>query len=309
VALLVPGAVHAQAQGTATITLALPPSMDVAPAIYADHAGLFAKAGLSVHLTQMNSGAAISAAVAGGSVTIGLSSLQALISGHARGVPFELISPGGIYNAEDPYAYLLVRKDSPIRSARDLNGKTMAAPALKDLDSVSSMAWIDQNGGDSKSVHFIELPNPALTPALLDGRIDGFSVGEPWDLIALDSGKTRVLGPSFNAIAPHFVMTAYFTSHGWAENNKDALVRFEHVLADAADYVNHHHEEAVTLLAGFTKLQPSLLQRAVKGGESGYLDPKLVQPMIDVSAKYGVIDKPFPAADLISPYALKAPSH
>jgi NitT/TauT family transport system substrate-binding protein len=303
-ALVVPSG--ARAQQTATIKVALPPAMDVAPALYADQAGLFSKAGLSVTITQMRSGAAISAAVAGGSINVGLSSLQALISGHARGVPFQLIAAGGVYNNEDPYAYLLVRKDSPIKSARDLAGKTLGAPALKDLDTVSSSAWIDQNGGDSKSVKFIELPNPALTPALLDGRIDAFTVGEPWNLIALDTGKIRVLGKSFGAIAPRFVMTAYFTSTDWANKNRDALEKFERALADATTYLNGHHDEAVKILAQFTKLNPSLLNRAVKGEDASYLDPKLVQPMIDVSAKYGVIEKPFPAQELISPYALKA---
>ncbi len=33
----------------------------------------------------------------------------------------------------------------------------------------------------------------------------------------------------------------------------------------------------------------------------------MIQPLVDVAAKYKAIDKPFPAQELFSPYALKPP--
>lgn len=289
------------------IKIALPLSMDVTPALYADKAGLFKKAGLDVQITKLNSGAAIAAAVAGGSQQIGFSSLPALISGHVRGVSFQLIAPGGIYDDADPYAAFLVRKDANIKSGKDLNGKTLGSTSLKDLNWVAASAWIDQHGGDAKTVRFIELPNPALTPALSEGRIDGFSVGEPWNLFALQSGKAKSIGKPFSAIAPKFIMTGYFTTKEWADKNKDAVEKVEHILVEASNYVNSHPTENNALQAAWTKISPEILAKAAKNTDTPYLDAKLVQPMIDVSAKYGVIPKAFPAQDLISPYALKAP--
>ena len=289
------------------IRLALPLSMDVTPALYADKAGLFKKAGLDVQITQLNSGAAIAAAVAGGAQQIGFSSLPALISGHVRGVSFQLIAPGGVYDDADPYAYFLVRKDGTIKSGKDLNGKTLGSTSLKDLNWVAASAWIDQHGGDSKTVKFIELPNPALTPALAEGRIDGFSVGEPWNLFAVQSGKARSIGKPFSAIANHFIMTGYFVTKDWADKNRDTLQKIERVLVEASAYVNAHPAENNALQAAWTKIPADILAKAAKGTDTPYLDAKLVQPMIDISAKYGVISKPFPADELISPYALKAP--
>ena len=41
--------------------------------------------------------------------------------------------------------------------------------------------------------------------------------------------------------------------------------------------------------------------------DAEYLEPKYLQPLIDVCAKYGLIDKTFPAQEVISSVAVKPP--
>lgn len=288
-----------------TIRVGAPPAEDTVPLYYAAKADLFSKAGLNVQITSMTSGAAISAAVAGGAIDIGLSSLQGLISGHAHGLPFQLIAPGALYSSKDPYALMVVRSDSNIRTAKDLDGKTIAQPALKDLDWIASYGWMQQNGGDPKSAKFIELPNPQLTPALLDGRIDAFTVGEPWIQRALDTGKVRIIGKSFDAIAPAFLMTGWFSTSDYIAKNRDTVEKFLRVMRQASEYADAHHAEMVPIVAAYTKLDPDLVAKTIKDAGSPYLDPKTVQPMINIAAKYEIIDKPFNAAEMISPAALR----
>lgn len=287
------------------VQVGVPPSQDVGPILYALHAGLFAKAGLNVVLQPLTSGAAISAAVAGGTVQIGFSSLQGLISGHARGVPFSLIAAGGVYSPDDPYAYMFVKKDAPYKTAADLDGKTLGSPALKDLDWIANASWMEKNGGDFKSTKSVELPNPALLPALESGRLDAYTVGQPWATIALDSGDVRILAKSFEAIAPHFLMTGWFSTTDYVDKNRSVVDRFNRVLHDATVYANAHKSEIVPLLAAFTKLDPAVVARTMKGAEGEYLEAAQIQPMIDASFKYGIIDRPFAADELISPSAIK----
>jgi NitT/TauT family transport system substrate-binding protein len=290
-----------------TVHVGAPPSQDVGPILYALHAGLFAKAGLAIDLQQMNNGAAVSAAVAGGALQIGFSSLGGLISGHTRGIPFSMIAPGAVYVPDDPYAYMFVRKDAAFKSGADLNGKVLGSPALKDLDWIANAEWMDKNGGDFKTAKSIELPNPSLLPALVDGRLDAYTVGEPWATVALDSGNVRIIGKSFTSIAPRFLMTGWFSTNDYIDHNHDVIDRFNRVLRDASAYANAHKAEMVPLIATFTKLEPALVTRTMKGASGDYLDAKDIQPMIDATLKYGVIDKPFNAQDLISPAALKRP--
>ena len=49
-------------------------------------------------------------------------------------------------------------------SGRDFAGKTIGVPTLKDLDALATASWVDAHGGDSTTLRYVELPNPALLP-------------------------------------------------------------------------------------------------------------------------------------------------
>lgn len=300
-------ATNAQQQQPLTLVVSAPATTDTGPLLYAMQSGLFTKAGLNVNFVQLANGAAISAAIIGGSVQVGLASLPALIAAHTRGVPFQMLTPAAVYTSSDPYGMMFVRKDAPIRSAADLKGKVLASPALKDLDWVANSSWIDRNGGDSRSSQSVELPNPALLPALLDGRVDAYTIGQPWATVAMDSGKVRVLGKSFDAIAPRFLMDAYISTTDIINSNREAIERFDRVMLVATRYANSHKAEIVPLVAALTKLDPAQVARTMKGGEGEYLEPNEIAPLIGASVHYGIIEKPFDPNELISPLALKRP--
>jgi ABC-type nitrate/sulfonate/bicarbonate transport system substrate-binding protein len=122
------------AQELTTITIASVTNDTCSAILYAMKLGLFAKAGLNVDFQPMTSGAAASAAVAGGAAQFGLSSLVTLIDAHTRGVPFTLVAGGGLITSDSLYAAALVRKDSPIATAADLSGKTFAGAERSQSD-------------------------------------------------------------------------------------------------------------------------------------------------------------------------------
>jgi NitT/TauT family transport system substrate-binding protein len=274
--------------------------------LYALKLHLFQKAGLNVDFQGMSSGAAASAAVAGGAAQFGQSSLVTLIDAHARGIPFTLIAPSGLITRGSMYAAALVRTDSPIKTAPDLNGKTFAVPAIKDLNQIAAMAWVDQNGGDSRTLKFIELSAPATIAAIEDGRVDAGNIGAPTLTIALESGKTRILGKVFDAIGTRFENVSWFTTTDYAKSNPDAVVRFATVMRQAAQLANAHHVETAALLADYFHGDPKVYARMARVEFADVLDPHDIQPLIDAAVKYKTIDHAFPAQEMISPLALGA---
>jgi ABC-type nitrate/sulfonate/bicarbonate transport system substrate-binding protein len=104
-------------------------------------------------------------------------------------------------------------------------------------------------------------------------------------------------------------MTGWFSTADFVTRNRDAVDRFTHAIAEATVCANAHEAEMIPLLAPFLKVDPQLVARTMKGSEGIYLDPASIQPMIEVTAKYGIIDHAFTAADIISPAALKRPAH
>lgn len=300
-------ATRAVAQTLPSVTLATLINDTATAALYAAHAGLFTKAGLNVQLQVMSAGAAAQAAVAGGAAQFGLSSLVGVITAHEKKVPFTLVAPAGVFTSDVPYSQFVVKTDSSIKTARDLNGKTVGAAGLKDLDAVAIMNWVDQNGGDSKSLKFVEMPASVALAAIEDGRIDGADLNTPTLTRGLEGGKVRTLAQIFDAIAPRFENTAWFTTTDYANANRDVVQRFVRAMSESNAYCNAHHADTVALVAENAKIDEKVVARMARITFGDYLRPADLQPLINVAAKYGVIAKPFDARELISPFALKPP--
>ncbi len=191
-----PALVAIRASGTA--------ADDSAPVLYALRAGWFRNAGIDLTYTRVNSGAATAAAVIGGAVDIGKSSLVSIINARARGIDLKLVAAGVLFRDTSPDVQLVVAPDSPIHVAKDLNGKTISVPALDDSNTVATKTWLDVNGGDSKSVQFIEVPATAAAAAVTQGRIAAATLVRPYLSRAVSAGQVRILANVYAAIATQF---------------------------------------------------------------------------------------------------------
>jgi NitT/TauT family transport system substrate-binding protein len=267
--------------------------------LYAQEAGYFREAGIEVDVQKLSSGSAVAAAVAAGAIDIGRSSVLPLINGHARGLPFVLVAGSTNHVPGDPDSSMLVTVDSPIRGARDLNGKTVAVAGLFDLSWLSTKVWIDARGGESTTVSLIEIPNSAMLDALIAHRVDGATLSEPYLSLDLRSGKARRLGDVTGALGAHIHEAAWFTTTSYVQEHRDAVLRFRSIVARAAAYANTHHAETVDLLAAFTGLDTATIAGVHRSTIALSLDPANIQPLIDAAAKYKVIAAPFPARDMM----------
>jgi NitT/TauT family transport system substrate-binding protein len=216
-------------------------------------------------------------------------------------VPLVIVAPGELWLTDAPISGMLVKKDGPIAAARDLNGKTVAVVALGDLTYTGARAWIDQNGGNSKSIHYLELPSATVLAALTDGRIDGANVSNPMYAQIVASGQVRTIGHPSDAIAKHFLVTAFFATSAYAAKNGDSIARFQQVLRAAATYTNAHHAETAPMTAAFYGMDPAVLSGMNRSTVGLTLDARDIQPLIEAAARYGVIDAPFDAHQLIAP--------
>jgi NitT/TauT family transport system substrate-binding protein len=297
---------NALAQGMAKLRISGSPDDDIIGVLWGIQGGIFAKHGLDVDLQSANSGGAVSAAVIGGSLEIGKSSVFPLLAAHTRGVPLVLEAPAAIWNTDAPRSALVVAKGSPIRSGHDLNGKTVSVPALGDLYQLSISAWIDQHGGDVRTVHFLELPHRAAAESIAAGRVDAANLAEPILNEALKSGKCEILGRAQDAISKHFVSTAYFCTADFAAKNVDVLSRFRRALYEADAYANANRGEMYSIIAKYSGVDREVLASMtpqVAATSPRQLNPRVVQPLIDAAAKYKAIPFQFSAKDIIDPNA------
>jgi NitT/TauT family transport system substrate-binding protein len=290
----------ARAQSLISLKAAGVPEDSITPALWAQQSGIFRKHGLDVQLDAQRSGSAVAAGVAGGAYQFGKSSLMALIAARAHNVPIVIIAPGGMYDARNPINGLIVKIDSPLRTGADFNGKTIAVSSLGDLYTVGTYAWIERTGGDWPSVKLVELPISAVFEAVVGGRIDAGNTIVPDLQAALATGRVRDLVDTNAAIASRFMYTAWFTTVDYAKNNRTIVDKFRAALLESTTYTNAHHAQTVDVFAKFSGMETSVVAKMNRTDDGTTLDPRLIQPLINATARYKVIPAAFDARDFIA---------
>ena len=278
---------------------------DLSPFFIAQERGFFKDAGLDLNVTAMVGGAAIQPALASGALNIGWSNVISIYQGHLEGFDFRFIANGAINKrgTNDVFGFQ-VAEESPIKSAKDLGGKTIAANTLGSIIQASGQHWIDNNGGDSSKVKWVEIPFPQMEPALVQKHIDAFVAVEPFVTVPSKvNKKTRVLGYPLGGIAPRLLIAAYFCSEAWTQKNGDTVKAFITALGRGIDAHNANTEEAKATIAKNTGLKPEFLQlMALPAFERRILESDL-QPLMDVAFQYKLIGRKFPPREVISKVA------
>jgi NitT/TauT family transport system substrate-binding protein len=262
---------------------------------YALDEGFFTQAGLDVDVQTLANGAAIASGVASGALDIGDSNVLSLAVARERGLPFVLLAPGAVYAHANPTTQFVVAPSSAYKTARDLDGATVAGVSLGGLDQISMEAWIEQNGGDPATVKFVELPPGQMVPSLQRGNVAAASLADPFLTAALGENAVRVLGNNYDAVAGDFAITAWFSTSDWAKTHPDLVRKFADVMAQTADWANANHAAAAAILFKYTK--GDVGKSRVRFGRR--LDPALIQPVLDAGYRYKALKRAARAGEMV----------
>jgi len=286
-----------RAQQRGSVRLAAVPIDASGEAYYAADLGYFKEAGLDVDLVSMVNGGVIAPAVSSGTVDIGSSNIVSLATAHERGIPFVVVAPAGLYTSKTTSMGVIVAKGSPITTAAALSGKTVAVDSLKGIAYVTFAAWVDKSGGNLSAIKFIELQMAEQPAALSVGRVDAGVVAEPFLSNALDTSS--LLTKLGDEVARTFLIGAYFTTLAYAQAHPDLVRAFANVIIKTGRWANAHGAAAQTILQKYSKTKP--IPGTVHAVFPDRLDVGYAQPLIDAAAKYGVLNKSFPIAEMTAP--------
>lgn len=297
-AAMLPRAVRA-ASGP-TIRVGVIPSDFAAQVYYAKEKGFFSNVGVNAELIPVNSGAAAASAVVSGSLDFAYSNCLSLAVAHDKGLPFVAVAVANIYRSDAPAGGLIgVKQSSDIHTAKDLNGKTMAVGALGSIVHLGARAWLDANGGDSTTLHYADMPISTMGPAVISGRVDAavMDLGV-YPTLGKAGDPIRVVGHAYDAVAPTFAIGAWFTTKDWVTKRPADVRSFVSACTQSANWANAHHHESAAILAKSIGVSAEQIDAGVRYIYGTDLTPQLLQPSIDVAAKYGAIRAGFPARDL-----------
>ena len=267
--------------------------------VYADEEGFFKKAGVTARISTFANGKQVLDGLSSGTLDVGFVNIVSAVGAIQQNVPLTIVAPATIYDRAAPITVLVQAASSNFSSGRELNGKTLGVPAPNDLGEVSTRAWIDSTGGDSRSVHYVTgVPSSQIAAAFEAHRVDAAELSEPALTAERQRGTVKPLAATFDVVGAPFYIGVFVASSPWVQAHPDQARAFAIVMRDTARWANAHRAETAPILAQRLKVSPAATASMVRARYGDVLSPALIQPIVDLSAKYGIL-KPVRAVDLI----------
>ena len=265
---------------------------------YAQELGLFKQQGLDATLELFASSGLFSSALLSGTYDVGAVDSGALVTAHPKGIPFVILANAGMYNFDAPNTMLCIAKESPIRTATDFEKQAIAVTALNGTNHIALLAWLEKGGANYHNVNIIELPSSAMTAAVTSGRVAGALLGEPY--LTQSSDVLRPVAGVGAAIARQFMLAAWASSRSWLEANRDTAKKFTTAINQASAWAIKNPKDAELIFAKYVKMPTALAQRIHHVRWSLAPSAELIQPVVDVYAKYAQIPKSYQASEFLS---------
>jgi NitT/TauT family transport system substrate-binding protein len=199
---------------------------------------------------------------------------------------------------------VIVRKDLPIASLKDLKGRTVAIPSKYSNQNLVIRKLMVDEGVDPAEIRFVELPPPDMPGALASKAIDAYFVGEPHAARAELDGSGRVLYHAKD-IWPHFISCVLVVTERLIET-KPAVVRdLVRGIAESGEWAESHREEAAALVSPYFR-QDERLVRYVLTQPPDRVSYRMLTPddvemqrIADMGLAAGILERRLDVKDLV----------
>ncbi len=240
-------------------------SVSSLPLYVAQKRGFFAREGLNLEIIPIEGGTGnMIAALDRGAVDITRTATPYLIQAALKGS--EAVAIAG--ETSTPIYSLIVQPD--IRSFKDLKGKLLGLSLKVDTISISTRKLLALHGLREGDYRVKELVGtPLRSKCLQGGECAGVPLGQPEDFVAIKQGYRR-LGISTEAM-PNFLFTVSAVRRRWAEENKEAVVRYVRALASACRYIREpgNRDDVIKTVEEKTGSSPEIARQVL----ALYFDP------------------------------------
>jgi len=216
-----------------------------------------------------------------------------------QGVPVKILYLGHRDGSE-----VIVAKNLPVKSLRDLRGKTFALPSpYCNQNLVIHKLMEDQHVGPDE-IKFVYLAPPDMPTALAAGQIDAYFVGEPHAAKAEMNGTGRVLYYAKD-IWPHFISCVLVAHEDLIRDKPDVVRDLVRGIAESGQWAETHRTGAAKVVAPYFRQDEKLLNYVLTTPPNrvsyAMLNPsdKDIQKIADMALKMGLLKQRMLAKDIL----------
>ncbi|NEA66198.1 ABC transporter substrate-binding protein [Streptomyces sp. SID12488] len=276
---------------TTQVKVGIIPIIDVAPLYLGQKKGFFSSRGIELEMVSAQGGAAIIPGVVSDQFQFGFSNTTSLMIAQVKGVPIKSVVNGAASNGKvgGDVTGVAVKKDSAIKSAKDLAGRTVAVNTLQNIGSTTVRESVRLAGGDPSKVKFVEMPFDQMPAALDGGRVDAAWMGDPAMTIAKAQGA-RVVASPFAETDPKLTVATYFTSTQLVKQKPDLVKKFAAAMSESLQYATDHPDEARQILTTYTKLSGDVLTKVTLPNWPAEVDMASLEKLASLGEQDGLFD-------------------
>jgi NitT/TauT family transport system substrate-binding protein len=231
---------------------------DTAISHLGDKAGIFKKHGITLEMIYTSGSGETLQPVIAGSVEFGLAvgTLGALAA-YSKGAPVRIIGAEATGAAD----YWYVKASSPIKTLKDLNGRTIAYSTAGSSTESVVRAFIKENGLTSAKAMSTG-GAPSTMTAVMTDQVDAGWASPPGGLKEIDEGKIRLLARATDAaIVRGQTIRTIVANAQVLEKRKDMVHRYMQAYRETIDYMYGDDSQVLKDYAAFAGVSEAMAKR------------------------------------------------
>jgi NitT/TauT family transport system substrate-binding protein len=286
---------------SAQILIGGTPNAEQATAMVAEQEGIFKKHGIDGKFQIIPLNPTIPAALMSNSIQIGVPTPTTFLQAVDNGIDLVIIAGGSVNNPKGTGIGIVARKDSGIKTAKDLVGKRFGAPGLNAVLHVMVRRWLIDQGVDPKSVNFVEAMFPVHGDLLKAGQIDAVVTADPFLTRIKQSGDGEEILNLVTTLPDDAPPVMYVTTREWAQKNPETIKAFRAAIEEAAAFIAANPDKAREAIGNALKLPPPVIKTLTLPKVSTTVTPPQMAFWIDVMNKQNMLRTKLDPAKLILP--------
>ena len=269
-ALALLGSDIAAAQDTLKLAIGQRGNWDTSVSEIGQRAGIFKKHGLTLEILYTQGGGETQQAVISGSVEIGVAAgIMGVLSAYSKGAPVRIIG-AETTGAQDLFWY--VKAESPIKSLKDTDGKTLAYSTNGSSTHGIVMAYMQQYGLKAKPL--AAGGPPGTLTQVMSGQIDVGWAAPPFGLDQLDKNEIRIIATGNDAAAfKGQTVRLLITNMQTLTSRKAVLERYMKAYRETVDFM-YRDPAALKIYAEFLGISEAKAKRT----RDDFFPPESVNP-------------------------------
>ncbi|WP_062213626.1 ABC transporter substrate-binding protein [Streptomyces sp. NBRC 109706] len=278
--------------GLREVTVGVIPILDVAPLYLGEAEGVFAEHGLTLDFKSAQGGAAIVPGVVSGEYDFGYSNVTSLMLAQEQGLDLRVVSAGASSTGDpaDDFGSIVVPEGSDITSVADLPGRTVAINTLNNINDTLIREAVDQAGGDSSRIEFVELAHSDMVAALETGQVDVAWEVEPFLTIARQGGAVD-LWSLYAEATDDLTVATYFASASVVENDPELVEAFAAAAAESFAHATENPDATRAVLSEYTEIDPALYDELTLPAFPTEINRASVEYLAELGDKWGLFDQ------------------